>query len=136
MSAKDEIVAIEHHFLNAPIKEAMAYIAADHIRFDFNPPLQYVGRDAVRQVFGLFFDNAKNWKGEMLELDVQASDDMAVGASLQRVSFDLPNGKRAATTVRVTHCFRKVDGAWTMFHSHVSAPVHPATGKAEMNLSA
>lgn len=132
---KDEIIAIEHHFLNAPLEEAMAYIEEDHVRYDFNPPLQYAGRDAVRKVFGLFFANAKNWKGEMLELDVEASEDLGVGYSLQRVTWELPNGKPASTTVRVTHCFRKVNGEWKMFHSHVSAPVHPLTGKAEMNLT-
>lgn len=133
--SKDEIIAIEKRFINAPLEEAMSYMDDEHVRYDFIPPLQYVGKKAVRTVFEAFFSNAKDWKAEFLDLDAVASDDFGCAYSLQRVTWTTADGKAAAATVRVTHCFRKVNGEWKMFHSHVSAPVHAATGKAELNLT-
>lgn len=92
------------------------------------------GKKAVRKVFEAFFGNVKDLETEILDLDAAASDDMGVAWSLQRFRWKFPDGSPGAATVRVTHCFRREGGAWRMFHSHVSAPVHAGTGKAEMNL--
>ncbi len=132
---EDEIRAIEEHFINASLEEAMAVMSEDHVRFDFIPPLQYRGKKAVRGVFEAFFANAKNAKGEFLSLDVVADERIGCASSVQRVVWSTPDGKPGSATVRVTHVFRKTNGAWEMFHSHVSAPIHGGTGKAEMNLT-
>lgn len=34
----------------------------------------------------------------------------------------------------MTHGFHKVDGLWSMFHTHVSFPIDEGTGQAQMNL--
>lgn len=133
--SKAEITAIEHKFLNATsTDELMVFLDEDVVRYTFIPPLQYVGAKAVRALFDQFFASLKNFKGEFISLDVICDGNMGVAYSLQQAAWTNPDGTPGEATFRVTDCFHKVNGAWKIFHAHISVPINPATGQAEMNL--
>ncbi len=44
----------------------------------------------------------------------------------------LEQGGRFDATLRVTDVFRKIDGKWLIVQEHLSAPVDPFTGKADL----
>lgn len=134
--AKTDITALEHKLIAATSgSQAITYYDDKNIvLYDFVPPLQYVGGKAVLADFNNFFDNAKDVKGEFLDLDVVTDGRLGVAHSIQHFTWTGKDGKPMAATVRVTDCWHKVNGQWKIFHSHISVPTDPATGKSEMNL--
>jgi ketosteroid isomerase-like protein len=106
----------------------------DIVLYDFVPPLKYSGAKAVRGDLDNFFNNAKDVKGEFVELRVITDGNLGVARSIQHFTWTGKDGKPMEATLRVTDVLRKRDGEWKFFHSHVSVPVDPATGKAQMNL--
>ena len=52
--------------------------------------------------------------------------------SVQHFTWKDKDGKPMEATFRVTDALHKVKGQWKIFHSHISVPVDPATGKGDM----
>lgn len=134
--AKAQITEIEHKLIAATTADqALAYYDPNKVSvFDFEPPLQYVGEKAVRADFANFFNNAKDVKGEFLQIDVITDGRLGIVNSIQHFTWTGKDGKPMAATLRVTDSLHKVGGQWKIFHSHISVPVDPATGMAQMNL--
>jgi len=132
---KQEIEGIEHKIIDATsADQVMKYYAKDNIDlYDFHPPLQYEGAAAVKADLADFFANAKDVKGEFVQLVVVTDGKMGMARSIQHFTWTGKDGKPAEGTFRVTDVFQKVGGQWKVIHSHVSAPVDPATGRAVMN---
>jgi ketosteroid isomerase-like protein len=135
-SAKDQITDIENKVLAATnTDDAMKYDDLNDIDFyDFVPPLQYRGKDAVHGDLDNFFNNAKDVKGNIVEMQVVTDGKLGVAYSIQHFTWKGNDGKPMEATIRVTDAYHKVGGAWKMFHSHVSVPVDPKTGQGQMNL--
>ena len=138
-SAKDEkaIKDIENKIISATsTDEVMKYYDQEDIDlYDFVPPLQYKGATAVHGDLDNFFNNAKDVKGNFVELVVVADAKLGMARSIQHFTWTSADGKQQEATLRVTDVFHKVDGKWKLIHSHVSVPVDPKTGQAQMNLS-
>jgi len=138
-SAKDKkaIEGIENKLINATsTDEVMEYYDKNDIDlYDFVPPLQYEGATAVHGDLDNFFNNAKDVKGNFVVLVVETGGTMGMARSIQHFTWTGPDGKHQEATLRVTDVFRKEDGKWKVIHSHVSVPVDPKTGQAQMNLS-
>jgi ketosteroid isomerase-like protein len=134
--AKAQITELEHKLINATsADEALTYYDTNKVSvFDFEPPLQYVGEKAVHTDFNNFFANATNIKGEFLQIDVVTDGRLGIVNSIQHFTWTSKDGKPREATLRVTDSLHKVDGQWKIFHSHISVPVDPATGQAQMNL--
>lgn len=133
--SKAEITAIEHKIINETRVDAlMTFFDEDTVRYTFIPPLQYVGAKTVRALFEQLLATITNLKGEFLSLTVTCEGNMGVAHSVQHVTWTNKDGTPGGGTFRVTDCFHKVNGAWKIFHAHVSFPINPATGMAEMNL--
>src|SRR5271165_1612516 len=134
--AKAQITELEHKVIAATsADQALAYYDPDKVAvFDFEPPLQYAGEKAVKADFANFFDNAKNIKGEFLQIDVVTDGRLGIVNSIQHFTWTSKDGKPMEATLRVTDSLHKVEGQWKIFHSHISVPVDPATGMAQMNL--
>lgn len=132
---KAKIIALEHKCIQAQnADQAMACVDKNDVTFyDFMPPLKYAGQEAVKKDLANFFDNAKNVKGEFMELDVVTDGRLGVANSIQHFTWTGKDGKPMAGNFRVTDCLHKVGGKWKIFHSHISVPVDPATGKAVMD---
>ncbi len=136
-SGKNEITATEHKMIACTsADELMKYYddSPDVTVFDFIPPLKYQGTKAVHDDFDAFFSNAKDAKGEFLELVVVADGKMGMARSIQHFTWKDKDGKAQEATIRVTDVFHKVKGQWKAMHSHVSVPVDPKTGQGQMNL--
>jgi ketosteroid isomerase-like protein len=78
------------------------------------------------------FDTVASWFSESQEHDLEvvaagASGDLAytVGYEHNRVTVE---GQPRAYTLRVTHVYRREDGAWKIVHRHADVP--PARGGA------
>jgi len=134
--AKAEITALEHKLIAATsADEAMTFQDEKEIvLYDYVMPLQYVGGKAVRADFEKFFSNAKNVKADFVSLHVVADGNVGVAYSIQHFTWTDKDGKPGEGTFRVTDGWHKVKDQWKLFHTHVSFPLNPESGKAEMNL--
>lgn len=137
-NAKDEqkIKDIEHNIIDATsADQVMKYYDKNNIDlYDFHAPLQYQGATAVHDDLVNAFKDAPNLKGKFVELVVVTDGKMGMARSIQHFTWTGKDGKPAEGTFRVTDVFQKVGGEWKVIHSHVSVPIDPATGKADMNL--
>jgi ketosteroid isomerase-like protein len=137
-SAKQDITDLEHKCIAATSTDQAASLGcfdeSDIVLYDFIPPLEYSGAKAVRGDLDNFFNNAKDLKGEFVQLNVVTDGKLGIARSIQHVTWTTKDGKRMEATIRVTDALHKVGGRWKIFHTHVSVPVDPNTGKAQMNL--
>ena len=137
-SAKQEITDLEHKCIAATSTDQAASLGCfdenDIVLYDFIPPLKYAGSKAVRGDLDNFFNNAKDVKGEFVELQIVTDGKLGVARSIQHFTWTSKDGKPMEATFRVTDVLHKTGGKWKVFHTHVSVPVNPNTGKAEMNL--
>ena len=137
-SSQKEITELEHKGIAATSTDQAASLGCfdenDIVLYDFIPPLEYKGDKAVRGDLDNFFNNAKNVKGEFVELQVVSDGKLGVARSIQHFTWTSKDGKPMEATLRVTDVLHKTPSGWKIFHTHVSVPVNPETGKAEMNL--
>lgn len=137
-NAKDEaaLKAVENKLIAATsTDEVMKYYDANDIDlFDFSGPLQYQGATAVHGDLDGFFNNAKDVKGNFVEMVVVTDGKLGMVRSIQHFTYTDKDGKAQEATLRVTDVFHKVGGKWKVIHSHVSVPVDPKTGQGQMNL--
>jgi ketosteroid isomerase-like protein len=134
---KNEITALEHKLIAATsADEAMKYYDdKDADVYDFSgPPLEYNGSTAVHGDFDNFFSNAKDAKGEFVELVVISDGKLGVARSIQHFTWKSKDDKPMEATIRVTDVLHKVNGQWKIMHSHISVPVDAKTGLGQMNL--
>lgn len=127
--AEAEIRELVERWLEAvrakDIDGIMSHYTSDILTFDIAPPLESRGIDTYR----------KNWEGwlptfhgplgyEIRDLRITASDDIAFSHSLNHISGTRTNGEETDVWVRVTVCYRKVDGKWRITHEHISVPFY------------
>jgi ketosteroid isomerase-like protein len=117
------------------LEGVMSNYAPDIVSFDVQPPLRQVGAAGKRknwvEAFAVFQPPLDY---EIRDLTITVSGDVAFAYSINRLSGMLSNGTRSGIWVRVTVCFRKIDGSWLIAHDHASVPSDFASGKALLNL--
>lgn len=109
--------------------------ATDVVSFDVEPPLQHVGIEAKLKNWANVFAVFRDADYEVRGLSVAVGDDVAFGHCFGRLHGTLMNG--TATTgiwVRVTFCFRKLDGAWQIVHDQASVPFDVLSGRGVADL--
>ncbi len=133
---KAEITALENKLIAATTADqAMTFQDEKEIvLYDYLIPLQYVGGKAVREDFEKFFSGAKDIKGKFVSLRVVADGKLGVANSIQHFTWTDKDGKPGEGTFRITDAWHKTKDGWKIFHTHVSFPFNPGTGKIEMNL--
>lgn len=123
-------------FRRKDIDAVMPVFAPDAVAFDLVPPLAYKGRDAYRKQWERLF---APYEGpidyEIRELSITTERDVGFSHSLNRIGGTLKNGKKAGFWVRMTACWRKVDGQWLIEHEHVSVPVDLEKDKPVLDLT-
>jgi ketosteroid isomerase-like protein len=135
--AKAQISDLEHKLIAATsADEALKYYDdKDADVFDFGgPPLEYKDTAAVHGDFDNFFGNAKDIKGEFVELAIVSDGKMGMARSIQHFTWTGKDGKPGEATIRVTDVLQKETPGWKIIHSHISVPVDPKTGAGQMNL--
>jgi ketosteroid isomerase-like protein len=72
---------------------------------------------------------------EVRDRVITVSDDVAFIHCVNRIGMKSKDGKAGeGTWLRVTVCFRKIDGQWMVTHEHVSVPFDAKSGNASMDL--
>lgn len=117
------------------VDRIMACYAPDIVAFDVVPPLQYRGTAAYRNDWEEMMSLCDGPNGiEMRDLTVAAADDVAFSHCLSHFTGKQTDGNAIDMWMRVTVCFRKIDGKWLAVHEHVSAPIDMESGKALFDL--
>jgi uncharacterized protein (TIGR02246 family) len=107
------------------IDRVMSHYAANVVSFDLAPPLQYAGREALRQSLAEWFPTFQGPIGyEIHDVGITASDDVAFCRSLNRISGTRTGGEETDVWVRATLGCRRVDGTWLIAHEHASVPLY------------
>jgi len=112
------------------LKGLTANYAPDALLFDVKPPHRVQGPAAIRKVWAdclPYFP--KSFKSEHHDIQLTVGEDVAVWHGLHRMTpIDPPDHRCGQSWVRVTACYRKVEGKWLIIHEHVSFPFDCATG--------
>jgi ketosteroid isomerase-like protein len=105
------------------------------LAFDLVGSLRSMGLDAVRarlQDWFSSFDGPIDFENG--DLSITRGDDIAFAHSLNHVSGTLKDGTNLNMYWRATECLRKIDGEWTVIHTHTSVPFEIESGKASLDL--
>jgi uncharacterized protein (TIGR02246 family) len=108
-----------------------ANYTADALLFDAIPPYKTVGADDIRTVWQNCLPHMpESFRSEHRDLVIHVDGDMAFVHGLHHfvpTPADHPSGQ---TWMRITVCFRRVEGKWKVVHEHVSIPFNPMNGQA------
>jgi ketosteroid isomerase-like protein len=134
-----DLKALEDRFMTAfrakDVDAIMQLCVPDDslVVFDITPPRQRNGPQAYRRDWEDVFNRYDGpLEAEISDLAVTAGGDVAYVCSIHHVAGTMKGGKKADYTVRVTDGFKKINGKWLIAHTHVSVPINPVTGKADM----
>lgn len=101
--------------------------------FDAVPPREYPSWDAYKkdweELFKMFPGPIHN---TISELNITVEGPVAYSHSIEDSHFTTKEGADAEMVVRITDVYRKIGGKWLIVLEHVSFPVDPGTGKADM----
>jgi uncharacterized protein (TIGR02246 family) len=117
------------------INKLMSYYAEDILLFDIMPPLEHRGASAYRKNWEECFPYFQGPIGyEIRDLNITTDSEVAFSHSLNRISGTTTDGEEIDNWLRVTVCYRKIDGKWMVTHEHVSVPIDMQTNKALFDL--
>ena len=92
--------------------------------FDLITPREYAGWDAYKKdwvsTFALMKDTPKF---ETQDLGITTDGKLAWSHSIQHAKWTSTDGTPFEITVRVTDCYKKIDGKWLIVLEHVSVPL-------------
>lgn len=117
------------------ISAIMALYVPDESLFVFDaiPPRQYVGAKAYRKDFEDFLALFPGpVEIEISDLAVTTTRTLAYAHRIDSWTLTDKTGARVKMVFRVTDVYRKISSKWLVVHEHVSWPVDPATGKADL----
>jgi ketosteroid isomerase-like protein len=132
---RQQVAGIASAIRDKDLESLRSIYATDVVSFDVEPPLQHVGVEAKLKNWAKVFTVFRDADYEVRDLAVVVGDDVAFGHCFGRLHGTLMNG--AATDgiwVRVTFCFRKVDGAWQIVHDQASVPFDVLSGRGVADL--
>ena len=111
------------------VEKVMALYADDIVSFDAIKALQFKGKPAYR----------KHWVEcmemcpgphifDFQEVVIETADNIAFAHWVANCGGTNEKGETQSCWMRVTACYRQVDGAWRIAHEHWSAPFDPMSG--------
>lgn len=115
------------------VSAIMACYAPDVFAFDVIPPREYPSWDAYKKDWeGLFAVFPGPITTSISELKITVVGPIAYSRSIDDAMFTAKDGSKIHMIVRVTDVLRKSNGKWLIVQEHVSVPVDPMTGKADL----
>ncbi len=106
-------------FNKKDVNGIMAVYAQGVFVFDAVPPREYPTWDAYK----------KDWEGLF---NITVVGPVAYTRSIDDGTFTRKDGSKTRLVVRTTDVLRKSNGKWRIVQEHVSFPVDPTTGKADL----
>jgi ketosteroid isomerase-like protein len=92
--------------------------------FDLITPRQYAGWDAYKKDWQDTFAMMKDTpEFDTRDLSVTTDGKLAWSHSIQHAKWTSMDGSPFEMTVRVTDCYKKIDGKWLIVLEHVSVPL-------------
>ena len=109
--------------------------ATDVVSFDVEPPLQHVGIEAKLRNWARAFTFFQDVNYEIRALTLTVGGGVAFGHGFGRLSGTLQNHAAASGIwVRLTFCFRRINGHWLIVHDQASVPFDSSSGKGIADL--
>lgn len=113
----------------------LSHYASNVVAFDAIGPLQFKGAEAYGKHWAACMEFCP---GAMLfdlqELTIGGGPDLAFAHSLTRCGTVTPEGEEKSGWMRMTVCYRKIEGQWRIVHEHFSAPIDIESCKAQFDL--
>lgn len=110
---------------NKDADRCASHYTDDVVQFDLAPPLQYQGKETLRNNLAEWFKSFDGPIGfEVSELKITAASDVAFARCLNHITGKRSNGENTDLWVRVTLGFQNTDGKWLVNHEHVSVPFY------------
>jgi ketosteroid isomerase-like protein len=120
-------------FMKQDVDKIMSGYAPDMFAFDAVPPREYPTWDAYKKDFqSLFTTFPGPITSAINELNITVVGTVAYTRGIDDGTFTAPNGSKVHLVVRFTDVLRKSAGKWRIVQEHVSFPVDPTTGKADL----
>jgi uncharacterized protein (TIGR02246 family) len=120
-------------FIKKDVNAIIAFYAPDVFAFDAVPPREYPSRDAYRKDWeGLFATFPGPVTNSISELNITVVGSVAYTRSIDDSTFTAKDGSKVRLVVRTTDVLRKSNAKWRIVQEHVSFPVDPTTGKADL----
>jgi ketosteroid isomerase-like protein len=132
---KQQVTRIAEGIRTKDLESLRPIYATSIVSFDVEPPLQHVGVEAKLKNWANVFAAFQDVDYEVRGLSVAVGDDVAFGHYFGRLHGTLMNGTTTTGIwVRVTACFRKLDGAWQIVHDQASVPFDVLSGRGVADL--
>lgn len=101
------------------------------VSYDAIPPYKNVGPATIRQAWEHCLPYfPETFKSEHRDLAFHIDGDMAVVHGLHHFVTESPEEACGQTWMRVTVCYRRINGKWKVFHEHISVPFNPMNNQA------
>lgn len=121
-------------------KDPQAIVEAytpETVLFDAIPPAKTIGKTAIADLWEQCLPHfPETFRSEHDNLTVEVSGDLAFVHGMHHFIPEPADHPASMTWMRVTACFKRLDGAWRIVHEHVSVPFNPMSGQAVMLKSA
>ena len=110
------------------------YQNSDHlVVFDLIPPRQYTGWDSYKANWQGFLNQCKdNPAWDESDLHFLGGQTWAFSHSIVHMGCTTTQGSKLDLILRVTNGYANFKGKWLIAHQHISVPVDPMTGKADL----
>ena len=105
--------------------------APDALLYDVKPPYKVEGVAAIRQVWEQCLPYfPASFRSEHRDLTIAIGGDVAFCHGLHHIDvLGQPDHPAGRSWIRVTACYRRIDGRWRVVHEHVSIPFDCTTGQ-------
>ena len=114
----------------------VSHYAPDILSFDAVSQLQFEGVESYKQHWAACLGMCPGQLVfELHDLQVTAAENVAFSHCLQRCGASGENGEEKVSWMRMTACYRKINGEWKVVHEHFSVPFDMQSGKALFDLT-
>lgn len=103
--------------------------APDAILYDAIPPYKAEGVEAIRKAWESCLPHLPDAKSVHRDLTFHVAGDLAVVHGLHNFETKTEN-PCSESWMRITVCYRRIDGEWKVVHEHVSQPFNPMDNQA------
>ena len=133
--ARDEIKARVDSWLRAveasDLKKIMSHYAPDVVAFDAIIQLQFKGAEAYGKHWEACLQMCTNHMTfKLRELDINVDGNLAFAHCLLSCGAQDEDGQEKSSWMRMTTCYKQINGEWLIGHEHISAPFDVQTSKA------